>query len=74
MGGVWGLRVDNQLHLIRLLCNWEVRDVVILKRGKYTLHIVSLHFEATVLPLTVHVTKAKSFLDTISRWGARKLA
>ena len=50
MGGVWGLRVDNQLHLARLLCNWEVRDIVtglccdfvILKRGKYTLHIVSL--------------------------------
>ena len=43
MGGVRGLRVDNQLHLVRLLCNWEVRDIVILKRGKYTLHIVSLH-------------------------------
>lgn len=50
MGGVWGLRVDNQLHLVRLLCNWEVRDIVIglcyhiviLKRGKYTLHIVGL--------------------------------
>ena len=73
MGGVWGLRVNNQLHLVRLLCNWEVKDIVIglccdiviLKRGKYALHSLS-PFKATVLPLTVYVTKAKSFLDTIT--------
>ena len=72
MGGVWGLRVDNQLHLVRLLCNWEVRCCDFEAWEIHFAHSESSlsPFEATVLPLTVHVTKAKSFLDTISRWGA----